>query len=200
VLLLYSIVIGLLLGKLLGGSISALAEVRFHWMALALLGLLGQVVLFSDQVTARIGDAGPALYITSTLMVLAALLRNLRLPGLEVISAGAFLNLIAIVTNGGYMPSSPEAWTALNGVAQLPKSGYTNSALIGPNTPLPFLGDVFYLPHPIPFANVFSIGDVVIAVGAVWFLIEAMRGRAGSRAETDGTDAAALPEPVTSAR
>jgi len=137
-------------------------------------------VLFSDQVTARIGAAGPALYIASTLLVLVALIRNVELPGLEVISAGAFLNLLAIITNGGYMPSSPEAWIALNGVAQFPKEGYTNSALIGPATPLPFLGDVFYLPHPIPFANVFSIGDVVIAVGAVWFLVQAMRGRAGS--------------------
>ncbi len=95
-LLLYSIVIGLLLGKLLGGSISALASVRIHWMGLALIGLLGQVVLFSDQVTSRIGSAGPALYVASTLMVLAALLRNIRLPGLAVISVGAFLNLVAI--------------------------------------------------------------------------------------------------------
>jgi Family of unknown function (DUF5317) len=183
VLLLYSIVVGLLVGKLLGGSLSALSEVRIHWMGLALIGLLGQVVLFSDQVTARIGSAGPALYVGSTLLVLAALLRNLKLPGFAVISVGAFLNLIAILTNGGYMPSSPDAWAALNGVAQLPKTGYTNSALIGPNTPLPFLGDVFYLPHPIPFANVFSIGDVVIAIGAVWFLVAAMRGRAGKRSE-----------------
>src|SRR5262245_8644384 len=106
------------MGKLLGGSLSALSEVRFHWIGLALVGLFGQVVLSSDQVPSRIGSAGPALYILSTLMVLAALLRNLQLPGLEVVSAGAFLNLLAIVTNGGYMPSSAEAWMALNGVAE----------------------------------------------------------------------------------
>jgi hypothetical protein len=198
VLLLYSILIGLLLGKLLGGSLSALGEVRFHWMGLALVGLLGQVVLFSDQVTARIGSAGPALYIASTLMVLVALLRNVELPGLEVVSAGAFLNLLAILTNGGYMPSSPEAWMALNGVAEFPKDGYTNSALIGPSTPLPFLGDVFYLPHPIPFANVFSIGDVVIAIGAVWFLVQAMRGRAGSKSDQPRTSG--MPRPLAGTR
>jgi hypothetical protein len=198
VLLLYSILFGLLLGKLLGGSVSALAGVRFHWMGLALIGLLGQVVLFSDQVTARIGAAGPALYIASTLMVLVSLLRNVELPGLEVISAGAFLNLLAIITNGGYMPSSPEAWMALNGVAQFPKEGYTNSALIGPSTPLPFLGDVFYLPHPIPFANVFSIGDVVIAVGAVWFLVQAMRGRATSA--DDKPQVTGVPQAVAGTR
>jgi hypothetical protein len=201
VLLLYSILVGLLLGKLLGGSFSALSQVRFQWTALALVGLLGQVVLFSDPVTSRVGPAGPALYLCSTLMVLAALLRNIQLPGLEVVSAGAFLNLLAIVTNGGYMPSSPEAWMALNGVAEFPKDGFTNSAMIGPNTLLPFLGDVFYLPHPIPFANVFSIGDVVIAVGAVWFLIEAMRGRAGQRTEpTQRTGTPDSPKIVAGAR
>jgi Family of unknown function (DUF5317) len=47
--------------------------------------------------------------------------------------------------------------------------------LIGPDTLVPFLGDIFVWPRPLPLANVFSIGDAVIAVGAVLFLVEAMR-------------------------
>jgi hypothetical protein len=125
-------------------------------------------------------------------------LRNARLPGLALVAVGAFLNLVAIVANGGYMPSSPDAWAALNGVAQLPKEGYTNSAMIGQGTMFPFLGDIFYLPHPIPFANVFSIGDVIIAVGAVWFLVAAMRGRASS--PTDASRGAPAPQSVAGTR
>jgi hypothetical protein len=64
---------------------------------------------------------------------------------------------------------------ALNGVAELPVSHFSNSVLIGPDTLVPFLGDIFVWPRPLPLANVFSIGDVIIAVGAVMFLIEAMR-------------------------
>ena len=64
------------------------------------------------------------------------------------------------------MPSAPDAWLALNGVAELPVTEFSNSVLIGPETNLPFLGDIFVLPRPWPFANVFSIGDVFIGIGA----------------------------------
>lgn len=174
-LLLYSIAAGLLLGRLAGGRLDGLATVRFRLMPLALGGLLFQLVLFSAPVTERIGSAGPILYVASSLAVFAALLANLRLPGLWVLALGAGLNLLAIATNGGYMPSSPDAWMQLNGVSAIPVTDYTNSALIGPGTAFPALGDIFVFPRPLPMANVFSIGDALIAVGAVVFLVRQMR-------------------------
>jgi hypothetical protein len=39
---------------------------------------------------------------------------------------------------------------------------------------LAFLGDIFVLPRPFPFANVFSIGDVLIGVGGAWFVVKTM--------------------------
>ena len=174
-LLLYAIIAGLVIGRLDGGRLSALAEVHFRWWGLALGGLAFQLLLFSGPLASRVGDAGPALYMASTLAVFAALLRNRRLPGFGILAVGACLNVVAIAANGGYMPSSPDAWIQLNGVAQLPISGYTNAALAGAHTLLPFLGDIFVLPRPLPFATVFSIGDVLIGVGAAVFLIRSMR-------------------------
>ncbi len=174
-LLLYAIAAGLLIGWLSGGRMDGLSATRFRLMPLALAGLLFQLVLFSAPVTERIGDAGPILYVGSTVAVLVALLANVRLPGMWVLALGAGLNLIAIVTNGGYMPSSPDAWMQLNGVAALPVDDYTNSQLIGPTTAFPALGDIFVFPRPLPLANVFSVGDVLIAVGAVLFLVRRMR-------------------------
>ncbi|MFN8621252.1 MAG: DUF5317 domain-containing protein [Chloroflexota bacterium] len=174
-LLLYAIAAGLLVGRLAGGRLDALDRVRFRWWPLALAGLLFQLVLFSGPVAARIGDAGPALYVGSTLVVFVVLLANIRLPGFWLLALGAFLNLVAITTNGGWMPSAPEAWMQLNGVAVVPTEAYTNSALIGPGTAFPALGDIFVLPRPLPLANVFSIGDLLIAAGAVVFLVRQMR-------------------------
>lgn len=174
-LLLYSIAAGLLLGRLAGGRLDGLASVRFRLAPIALGGLLFQLVLFSPVATERVGDAGPVLYVASTLAVLVALLANLRLPGLWVLAVGAALNLVAIVANGGYMPSSPEAWMALNGLPEVPTAAYTNSALMTSTTAFPALGDIFVFPHPLPLANVFSIGDVLIAVGAIVFLVWQMR-------------------------
>lgn len=175
-LLLYFVVGGLILGRVAGGRISRLNELPIRWAPLALCGLLIQLALFAQPVASRVGSLGPPLYVASTGIVFAALLRNARLPGLALLALGALLNLIVIVANGGWMPSSPDAWAGLNGVAALPTGDYSNSVLAGPGTLLPFLGDVFYLPRPIPLANVFSIGDVLIGVGAAWFLIRAMRG------------------------
>jgi hypothetical protein len=46
-----------------------------------------------------------------------------------------------------------------------------------PDPRLAFLGDVFAIPRGWPLANVFSVGDVLIAVGAV----VAVHGICGSR-------------------
>jgi hypothetical protein len=60
----------------------------------------------------------------------------------------------------------------------------TNSTLASAATRLAVLGDVFSLPRPLPFANVFSIGDVLIAVGGAWFIARSMSAKStlsGSR-------------------
>jgi hypothetical protein len=173
-LLLYAIVAGLLLGRLTGGRLDGIATVRFRLWWLALAGLAFQVVLFSGPIASRVGDLGPVLYVASSAAVFLALLPNRSRPGFLLIAIGALLNLVAILANGGFMPSSGEAWMALNGAPDVPARDYTNSELIGTNTVLPALGDIFVLPRPMPFANVFSIGDVLIGVGAAWFLIRTM--------------------------
>jgi hypothetical protein len=174
-LLLYAIVAGSIVGTLAGGRLSALAELRIRWLGVAVAGLVFQVLLFSTPVSERVGDLGPALYVASTIAVFAALLRNLDLPGLPIVALGAALNLLAIVANGGFMPSDPMAWKTLSGVAALPTDDFSNSALMHAGTALPWLGDVFVLPRPIPLANVFSIGDILIAVGIAWCVARSMR-------------------------
>jgi len=175
VLLLYAIGAGLAIGRLLGGRVRELEHVHFVWWQLALAGLLVQLVLFADPVQERVGPEGPVIYVLSTLAVLVALLRNARLPGLAIVAAGAILNLVAIVANGGYMPSSPSVWQELTGSASLPIDYYSNVVLIGPDTALPFLGDIFAFPRALPMATAFSLGDALIALGAIVFLVAATR-------------------------
>jgi hypothetical protein len=175
VLLLYSIALGLIVGRVAGGRVRNLERIQFAWWPLALAGLLIQLLLFADPIQERVGAEGPLVYVVSTLMVMAALLRNVRLPGLAVLALGAGLNLVVVLANGGYMPSSAAAWLELTGTAAVPVAFYSNSVLIGPETLLPFLGDIFVFPRPLPMATAFSIGDALIALGAVVFLMAAMR-------------------------
>ena len=42
---------------------------------------------------------------------------------------------------------------------------------------LAFLGDVFYIPASWPLSNVFSVGDVLIALGVAWAIHGICRSR-----------------------
>jgi hypothetical protein len=176
VLLLYFVAAGILVGLLTHGRLQRLTDVSFRWAPLALAGLVLQVVLFSAPVATVIGGFGVPLYVGSTAAVMVALLHNRALPGFPIIALGAALNLVAILANGGEMPASPGALAALGGVSVGAGQAFTNSLVGAVSTPFALLGDVFVLPRPIPFANVFSIGDAVIGLGAVSFLVQLMRG------------------------
>ena len=169
--ILYAVVIGLVAGFLAGGRISAIGEIRFRWAPLGVAGFLAQVLLFSDAVAARVGDLGPALYVGSTLVVVVAVLRNVAIPGIPLVALGAISNLVAIVANGGYMPASPAALAALGKGAP---TIYSNSAVVS-QPALAALTDVFALPSWLPFHNIFSVGDVVLAIGVVIVIWAAMR-------------------------
>ena len=169
----YAIPIGLLLGLALGGRIERLAELRFRWAPVAFIGLAVQIALFSAIGGAVAGSAGPAIYIASSLAVLAAVVRNLPLAGMPLVALGALSNLLAIAANGGYMPADTGA-LALAGLD--PTSGYSNSVVLAVPALAP-LTDVYALPAGIPLANVFSLGDVAIGLGIVVAIASAMRTR-----------------------
>lgn len=169
--ILYPVLLGLLLGLLLGGRLAGLAALRIRWAPAITLGLLAQIVLFSDPVAARIGDLGPAVYVVTTGIVLAAIVRNWSIPGIPIAALGAASNLLAIVANGGYMPAARSAVAALG--AHDP-TGYSNSSPM-PDPVLAPLTDIFALPRWLPGANIFSIGDVLIGVGIAAAIVLAMR-------------------------
>lgn len=172
--ILFAIPIGIAVGYLLGGRLDRLGDLRFSWPWLAIGGLIVQLALFSPTVAPIVGDAGPPIYVASTVAVLLAVLRNWRLPGLVFVAAGAASNLLAIVANGGVMPASPEAVAALGAEAA---AGFSNS-VVSADPALRPLTDIFALPAWFPAANVFSVGDVLIGVGVA--LVVALGMRAGS--------------------
>jgi hypothetical protein len=152
-----------------------------------LLGLAVQLVLFSDYVTERIGEAGVLIYVGSTLAVAAVIAMNLRIRGMPIVLLGAVSNLAAIIANGGYMPASVEAMQSLGKPA---KGGYSNSSFV-PDPALPWLTDIFALPAWLPFSNVFSIGDVLIGLGVVVVIASAMRSPVAPTFDAPATGPAA---------
>ena len=173
VFILYAVIAGLLIGLASGGSTARLGELRFRWAPLIAIGMAVQLLLFSTPMGDAIGPWAPSVYLASNVAVLVAVARNLAIPGLPLVFLGGASNLVAIVANGGYMPVSPGALAAMG---RLPREGYSNSKLID-SVILHPLTDLFAMPTWVPAANVFSIGDVLIGVGAAIAIVAAMHGR-----------------------
>ena len=189
--ILYAVLAGLLIGVLTGGSPSRLGDLHFRWAPLIALWMVGQLLLFSTGVGSALGDAAPAAYVASNLVVLVAVGRNLQIPGMILVLIGGAANLITIVANGGYMPVSREAVVAMG---RLPKEGYSNSRLVDAVVLGP-LTDIFAMPTWIPLANVFSVGDGLIGIGAAIAVVAAMHGRAPLTTRTS-TAVQSEPEPA----
>jgi hypothetical protein len=168
-LILWAIPLGVIAGYLLGGRAEGISSLHFRWPWLAIGGLLLQVVLFSPLGDIA-GSAGPALYIVSTAAVFVAVLRNVRIPGLVLVALGSLSNLAAITANGGAMPADAEALV----IAGLDPKGHTNSVVLADPALRP-LTDIYAAPSWVPFANVFSVGDVLIGLGVAIAIAAAMR-------------------------
>ena len=156
---------GALAVPLLGGRLSALAdvEVRLGWVLFAALALQAASLYLPGLPR----GARAALMVASYPVAGVFVAANRRLPGVPLAALGAALNFLAIVANGGVMPASPSALAT----AGLPQGvpGYRSSTAVA-DPRLWFLGDVLAIPASWPFSNVFSVGDVLLALGAVWGL------------------------------
>ena len=147
---------------LLGGRLERVGAVRFRRVAWLAAALAIQLVVLQVAAEALAPRAAAALHVASYALAVCFVWWNRTVPGLLLIGLGGLSNLLAITANGGVMPASPAA-SAAAGVAA--GSGFENSAVVA-DAELAFLGDVFAWPAPLPFANVFSVGDVVLLVGA----------------------------------
>lgn len=176
-LLLLFLVVGLLVGFARGGRLNSLGHLPIRHAWLALLALGGQVVAFSS-LTEALPSLTPPLYLASNLILLLAVGLNLHLGGVRLLGLGLLCNVLVIGLNGGYMPVSTAA-QRLAGLEQwaerLEEQGrYSNTVPMTGDTRLPFLGDVIPWPLPIPFRNVYSLGDFFIGLGGFWLVVRGM--------------------------
>ncbi len=179
------------LAGLLAGLIRAwIHQNRLHAPELRLIMLVP--VAFILQALAfylpGIGRSLPISLVSFALVVSQALLlgfawANRRLEGFWLLGLGLLLNLAVIVLNGGMMPISPE--TVMRLAPNAPPGSWSVGARLGLNkdlvlpearTTLAFLSDRFILPNWFSRGSAgnavaaFSIGDVVISLGAFWVI------------------------------
>lgn len=120
---------------------------------------------------------GPVILIGSQVLLLVFAWFNRKQPGFRMLGAGLFLNLLVITLNGGLMPISPEMVRKIYPGA--PETSWEIGKRLGngKDIVLPvsdmrlwFLSDCLFLPDWLHYRVAFSLGDVLIAIGAFWLL------------------------------
>ena len=176
----------ILLSAVVAGSIAGLVrayigrrklqipDIRYEWIVIA--AFLPQLIVFGFSPSANIPDdyARVAL-VSSQVILLAFTWLNRKAPGFWVLGLGLLLNLIVIAVNGGLMPISPHLieryFPGMAGVTwNLGERMGNSKDIILPiaETRLYWLSDRFVLPDWISYRVAFSIGDIIIGVGAFW--------------------------------
>jgi hypothetical protein len=127
------------------------------------------------------------LFVTSYLVLLVFVGANLRRPGLVILGAGLACNFLAIVTNGGLMPTTAAAYGRTGEIPAdirpgdwIPRSKDVLRDRAEVN--LYFLSDHLTLGGQ-QVVRVFSVGDVLIAAGLMTAAAELLTPRFRPKSE-----------------
>jgi hypothetical protein len=146
------VILGVAAGFLIRRSWRPLASVELRWVPLLVVALLARTI------APLLGVLALPLYVFALGATAGAAAVNWRLAGAAAVAAGSALNLLVVLLNGG-MPVDPAAAQAAG--ATMPFDGL--HIVLDGEVRLALLSDV------IPVAlikGVYSVGDVLIAVGA----------------------------------
>lgn len=166
-ILVFAVAVAALSVPLFGGSLGKLATARIKGGWTIALALVLQVVIISVISKQMLGWRGQAVELGSYVLAVAFLVINRRVPWLWLVGLGGLCNLVAIGANAGVMPASPVALRAAGRVRH-PGQFMNSTVLSHPH--LAWLGDNFSVPRTLPLANVFSVGDVLLAIGTLLLL------------------------------
>lgn len=178
------LIIGVLAGLVAGLARSWLRQLPYRvpqvrWAWLVLFAFIPQFVAFVFPPTR---DIIPDEWVSIVLVGSQALLLiwvagNLKIPGVWFLGLGLFLNFLVITLNGGLMPIRPELVERL--IPQAAEGFWVVGERLGvgkdivltvEQTRLWFLSDWFLLPDWLHYPMAFSIGDVIVSLGAFWLL------------------------------
>ncbi|MCI0820679.1 MAG: DUF5317 domain-containing protein [Chloroflexi bacterium] len=159
-------------------------RLRFPDVELRLAGVVPAALAI--QLIAIFADLGSddlfrrILFIASYLLLIVFVLANIRRPSVALFGVGVLLNFLPIITNGGLMPITPETLLKTGDVPEDARIGEwvegTKDVLLErDDTRLYFFSD--RLTSDLSPSRAFSIGDVVLIVGAVVLLLDLLLPR-----------------------
>lgn len=178
-LLVESMVLGIIVGKIRGGKLKGLATslLKFSWLIFLSFALQLAISIMISLGHSFFIEYRMILYVITYVLLFVALFFNMRFQCMWFIMIGAIMNFTAIMMNEGSMPVDMKLLEklgfknmvnsinmgALSQYIPLEKAGHFTS----------YLGKRISMPDFYPLSQVFSLGDLFIALG-IFFLIQNM--------------------------
>ncbi|SFH11496.1 hypothetical protein SAMN05660649_03902 [Desulfotomaculum arcticum] len=163
-----------------GGKLKNLTYIKFKFPWLALSAVMLKIISIAGFLdNYELSYLIPILRTTSMLLILAFIGLNIKLYGMPFVLTGLLANALVIWVNGGKMPISQNYAGLTFSAKELAELAAGNHVagfvLVSSDTKLSFLGDVLPMPQWVPLTKLFSIGDIVVTIGAVIFIVYYLR-------------------------
>jgi uncharacterized protein DUF5317 len=183
-----------LIGLLLPSCVAVLATIawrrgnvrltgfQFQWWELAGIAFAIELLLYTPPLdsTPFALAYGQWAWVATRFLLLAAVLRNVRASrACLVMAIGIALNTLVIVANGGFMPQSTAAASAVWSSSITSSTHLENTRPMDGASRLTWLADVLPEPKWLPAANVLSVGDVILASGMAAWVFASASNRGG---------------------
>src|SRR4249920_2172805 len=109
--LVFAVLLGTLVGLLLGGRLSALADLELRGLPLFGVAIALQVLAYPSGIFpwAVPDTAATALWLGTYCLLIAIVVLNRHVTGFVIAGLGMASNLVAVLANGGHMPALPRA-------------------------------------------------------------------------------------------
>jgi hypothetical protein len=159
-----------------GGRWSALAALPIRGARLVVISVVAQLLGSGLARLTGLGGFYPAGLAISAVAALAFCLRNIRLAGLSLVTAGLICNALVVAMNGTMPVSRDAAMRAGVTLHSIAAGDDPRHAVAGAGTTWRWLGDV--VPVPLPWRpEVVSPGDALLAAGLGEFVLLGIRPR-----------------------
>lgn len=173
-----ALVIGILTGFVRDGRIDNFSFIDFKGFYFILIGAVCEFLPFFVKETDFLFQNTNYIVFIGLIFVLLFLLLNFKLMGFRIITLGFLMNLSAYVTNGFRMPImiSKGVEIHLNNLKFAIEVGEINNYVLfdSANSITRYLGKFVIMPVWYPLGKYFGIGDIVIMIGVILFLVKYM--------------------------
>lgn len=167
-MLLQSVILSIVVGYIRGGKLSHFENLTIKlWYFISVAFLVQIIALRMPHINDSIFYI---LHMLSYVIIVYICILNRKILSIVVMGLGTLLNMIVIGANAGQMPVKvPD-----NIIDPIFDRGHS---LMTQASHIPILGDIFLIEFPFIGGGMFSIGDVVLAIGAFLFIQYVMKDK-----------------------